>query len=318
MDRLRGKLGKLVNAPGKDIAFFPNAASALSLLLGGLDWRPGDEVVTLAGEFPNNLYARALLAPRGAQLVECAWGELPGKLNHRTRLVVLSTVNYATGFRPELQELAGELRRRRILFYLDGTQSVGALPMDVARLRPDMLAVDAYKWLLAPNGAAFAYVDPELRERLQPNVVGWRSHKDWRRVAQLHQGVPVWPEGSERYEGGMIAFPCLYALDASAGLLLELGPEQVEARVMELAGKLRDELRSCGARLLYDEGAGYESPIVAARFEGVDAAALAGQLKQRGILVSARYENLRVSVHLYNDEADILQLSSASSQQLSV
>jgi selenocysteine lyase/cysteine desulfurase len=60
--------------------------------------------------------------------------------------------------------------------YLDGTQSLGALQFDVSRIRPDLFAVDAYKWLLSPNGAGFMYVSPELRERLAPAVIGWRSH----------------------------------------------------------------------------------------------------------------------------------------------
>ena len=92
-----------------------------------------------------------------------------------------------------------------MLLYVDGTQSVGALRFDVAAVQPDMLAVDAYKWLLSPNGAAFCYVSPELRQRLEPAVIGWRSHKDWRRPERLHHGEPEFADSAEKYEGGMLA-----------------------------------------------------------------------------------------------------------------
>ena len=92
----------------------------------------------------------------------------------------------------------------RILLYLDGTQSLGALQFDVSRIRPDLFAVDAYKWLLSPNGAGFMYVSPELRERLAPAVIGWRSHRDWRNHENLHHGAPEFAAEAEKYEGGML------------------------------------------------------------------------------------------------------------------
>ena len=93
-------------------------------------------------------------------------------------------------------------------------------------VKPDMFAVHAYKWLISPNGAGFMYVSPELRERLRPNVVGWRSHKDWRRVDSLHHGAPEFVDSAEKYEGGMLNFPSLYAMGASVEMMLELGPER--------------------------------------------------------------------------------------------
>ena len=80
--------------------------------------------------------------------------------------------------------------RSGILFYVDGTQSVGALRMDVSAFEPSMMAVDAYKWMLTPNGAGFAYVHPRVCQWLPPSVIGWRSHHEWRSVDSLHTGAP--------------------------------------------------------------------------------------------------------------------------------
>jgi selenocysteine lyase/cysteine desulfurase len=304
-DGIRATLGRLIGCQAQDIAFFVSASSALSLLLGGLKWQRGDRVVTLKDEFPNQIYYPALLSGHGVEFVETAWGEFWDAITPSTRLVMLSTVNYTNGFRPPLEEIAAGLRDRGVLLYLDGTQSTGALRINVAALEPAMFAVNGYKWMLAPNGASFAYVHPRLRERLQPNAVGWRSHHDWRSVDNLHHGAPEFVSSAEKYEGGMLSFPALYGLGASAEMMLEIGTECIEQRVLQLACLLRERLRAAGARLLYDESPHFESSIVAARFEGRDASKMAKQLKEGRIVVSARHGNLRVSVHFYNNEQDL-------------
>lgn len=307
-DRIRALVASLIGAQASDIAFIPNAATALGVLLQGTDWRPGDRIVTLEDEFPNQVYYPALLAARGVEFVETRWERFWEAVTPNTRLVLLSEVNYITGFRVPLPELAPELRRRGILLFVDGTQSAGALRFDAARIQPDVYAVHAYKWLLAPPGAAFMYVHPALRERLMPNVIGWRSHRDWRAVDHLHHGAPVFRCEAEKYEGGMITFAVLYALEASLRLILDAGVERIERRVLELADRVRDVAREAGGRLVSDESPHYDSPLVAVRFPGRSASELARQLAARRVLVSARHDYLRISPHFYNDEADIERL----------
>jgi selenocysteine lyase/cysteine desulfurase len=199
------------------------------------------------------------------------------------------------------------------MLYLDGTQSLGALQFDVSRIRPDLFAVDAYKWLLSPNGAGFMYVSPELRERLAPAVIGWRSHSGWRNHENLHHGAPQFASEAEKYEGGMLPFALLYAMDAVVEMMQAMGPERIERRVMELAAKTQDVLRAAGAVLPADSSPYYDSPIVTARFAGRDAPAIARELQARKVLVAARHGNLRVSPHFYNDEADLSRLADALS-----
>ena len=311
MDGIREEVARLIHAPqGSDIAFFTNASSILSLLISGIDWRSGDRVVTLANEFPNNIYMPSLLRTQGVEFVETGMEDFWGAITSRTRLVALSTVNYTTGLRAPLDEMCRQLRKMGVLIYLDGTQSCGALDLNVSELQPDVVGVDAYKWLCSPNGAGFGYFSPAVREWLRPSVVGWRSHKDWRNVRSLHQGVPEFTSLAERYEGGMLCFPALYGMGASVRMFLEAGPAIVENRVMELAMECRARLRSAGATLLADMAPHHISPIISANFPGMDAADLAAALRAKGIHVSARGEWLRVSVHWYNDESDLDKLSS--------
>jgi selenocysteine lyase/cysteine desulfurase len=297
VDEIRALIGKLINCEARDIAFSMNAAAALSLILGGIDWREGDRIVTLRDEFPNQYYFAASLAERGVQLIE---KDEIDALPEQTRAVLVSSVNYSNGYRPDLTLISQLARQAGALLYVDGTQSVGALRFDVAAVKPDMLAVDGYKWLLCPNGAAFFYTSPELRRTLRPSVLGWRSDQGWRSVDELHHGAPKLPEAAEKYEGGMLNFPSIYGAGESVRMMLEIGPDLIERRVLELAGLAADILRGSGASILHKD-----TNVVAAHWSDRDASELAKKLQQQRIIVAARHGNLRVSPHFYNTEADL-------------
>jgi cysteine desulfurase / selenocysteine lyase len=303
-DRMRGSVARLINAAPEDIAFIPNAATALGLLAGGIDWKPGDNLVTLADEFPNQLYLAALAETRGVEFREVPWEKVPDSIDSRTRLIALSEVNYATGFRACVSEVSKIAHSHGARLYVDGSQSTGALHFDVQRSQPDMLAVHAYKWMCSPTGVGFMYVSPELRAVLRPNAIGWRSHHDWRNVDNLHHGSPVLADSAQCYEGGGLQFGLLHAMAASVEWMQEIGPDAIEQRVLQLANSARERLRGLGADL--NSG----SQIVAAKFSGQDSSRLARELKARRVVVAARHGFLRVSPHFYNNEADLDRLES--------
>ena len=302
-DRLRGSIGRLIGATADDIAFIPNATAALGIVAGGLAWTSGDNVVTLADEFPNYLYLPALVERYGVEFREAPWERFYESIDSRTRLVAISEVNYSSGFRPPIEELSRFLKERGVILFADGTQSVGALRFDVAKSQPGALAVHAYKWMCSPTGAGFLYLAPELRAELPPNAVGWRSHRTWREVDHLHHGLPEFNDTAEKYEGGGLPFPLLYAMEASVDMMLEIGPEAIERRVLDLAGAARQCLRNLGAEV-QETG----SQIVAAKFPGQDPSRLAREIKARRVLVAARHGYLRSSPHFYNNDEDLQRL----------
>jgi selenocysteine lyase/cysteine desulfurase len=234
-DRLRASIARLIHAAPEDIAFVPNTASALATVLSGLAPETGSNVVTLDDEFPNYQYMH--LARK------VSWERFYESLDDRTRLIAVSEVNYATGFRPPLAEISRYAREHRVPLFLDGSQSTGGLQFDVRATPVEVLAVHGYKWLLSPTGAGFMYVSPEFRRRLPPTVVGWRSHRDWRNVDHLHHGTPEFKDAAEKYEGGGLPFTLLYAMEAVVEWMLEIGPEAIERRVLALADATRAMLR---------------------------------------------------------------------------
>jgi len=303
MQELRSLLAELIHCQADDIAFTMNAASALSLFLGGIDWHTGERILTLTNEFPNQFYYANWLSTRGVELLE-----LPeiATIPERTRAIAISTVSYMNGARPDVAAICRLARAAGVLVYIDGTQSLGALQFDIREVQPDFYAVDGYKWLLCPNGATFFYISPELRRQLTPNVIGWRSDQGWRSVDDLNHGVPCFPDAAERYEGGMVNFPSLYGMMDAVRTFLELGPACVEARVLDLAGRTAEILRKKGAVIQHTN-----TNIVAAHWPDRDASALVRELGAREIIVAARHGNLRVSPHFYNDDSDLAALFAA-------
>jgi cysteine desulfurase/selenocysteine lyase len=305
-DRLRQSLATLINATPDDLAFISNASVALGIVAGGIQWKPGDNVVTLADEFPNYLYLPALVERHAVEFREIPWERFYESIDDRTRIVAISEVNYSSGFRPPLEEISRFLRERGTLLFVDGTQSVGALRFDVQKVRPDALAVHGYKWMCSPTGVGFLYVAPHLRANLPPNAVGWRSHRAWREVDNLHHGKPILTDTAEKYEGGGLPFPLMYAMEGSVNLMFEIGPDVIEQRVLELADSARIRLRKLGAEAC-DTG----SQIVSAKFPGEDSSRLARDLKSRRVVVAARHGFLRVSPHFYNNHQDLDKLEEA-------
>ena len=302
-DRMRASIARLIHAEPEDIAFVPNAASALSMVLAGIAPAADENIVTLDDEFPNYLYQGSAR--------KVPWERFYESIDDRIRLVAFSEVNYATGFRPPLTDIVKFLGTRGVPLFLDGSQSVGALTFDVTKTPVDVLAVHGYKWLLAPTGAGFMYVSPAFRKKLPPSIIGWRSHLDWRNVDRLHSGTPEFKDAAEKYEGGGLPFHLLYAMDSSVTWMLEIGPDVIERRVMDLANSTRSMLRALGAEV-QDTG----SQIVIARFTGADASATARALREQKVVVAARHGRLRISPHFYNDEGDLERLKTALKQLL--
>lgn len=305
VDEIRAEVAALLGASADDVAFIPNTSHALSLIVNAIDWSDGDEVLTFESEFPNQIYAPALLEPRGVKLVRASLEAWETSLSERCRLVVVSQTNYATGEEAPIAEMSATLRARGILFYVDGTQTAGVRQVNVKDASPDLYAVNTYKWMNSPPGASFMVLPARTRSWLEPTTVGWRSHFDWRNVNNLHSGKPTFADAAERYEGGMLPFVNLFAMRESIRLVKEIGMQAAESRALSLASRIRETLREAGAELLGDSNPRANGHIVAARLSGTDPGAVARALQADEVLVSARDGFLRVSPHYYNDESDI-------------
>jgi cysteine desulfurase / selenocysteine lyase len=311
VEEVRGLFARLLHADPLDLAFVKNTSEGIGIVAEGYPWRPGDNLVTAEDEYPANRYPWMNLAGRGVEVraVPSRGGrlvldDLRAAIDGRTRLLSLSSVEYATGFRNDLDAVGGLCRERGLHFVVDAIQGLGVLPLDLSRSPIDFLAADGHKWLLGPEGAGIFYARRELVDLLHPVGVGWNSMvgaRDFSRIdfrLKPHAG---------RWESGSLNVAGISALGASLELLLEVGIPAVEARVLELTDHLCERAPSAGLEVFSSRAAGEKSAIVSLTAPG-DLRQLVRHCRERGVVVNQRAGRLRVSPHCYNtcEEIDTL------------
>lgn len=308
-DELRRQLQTLLNAPSiDDIALVKNTSEAISFVASGLEWREGDNIVSSDEEFPSNRIPWEALKSRGVRFREARLAgvddpeqALFDRVDGHTRLIAISSVQYASGLRLNLARIGEFCQARGILFLVDAIQSLGALKVDVRECQADFVMADGHKWLLAPEGLGVFYVSARGRERVKPTQYGWHmvekagdyDHRDWR-IART----------AKRYECGSPNMLGIHALSASLSLLLETGIPAIESAILGHAGRLIRHIDQHGAlELLSSRRPERRSGIVVFRHRFVPNAELWSHLKHHGIICAPRGGGIRYSPHFYAEDS---------------
>ncbi|MCS7022774.1 MAG: aminotransferase class V-fold PLP-dependent enzyme [Gemmataceae bacterium] len=319
VEEVRRLAAQLLNAPSTDdICFIPNTTWGISLVAEGFPWQPGDNVVLAAEEYPANQYPWLNLASRGVEVrrvpsrgARILPDDLFQACDRRTRVLTVSSVEFASGFRHDLELLGSWCREHNVFFFVDAIQSLGVFPMDVQRLPIDALAADGHKWLLGPEGAGIAYIRREWVERLHPVGVGAFSvvHPwDFSTIdftLKPHAG---------RWEGGAYNMAGISALGASLQLLLEVGIPRITERIIQLTDHLCEQAQRRGWTVFSSRLPAEQSGIVSLIHPRLPARQVVTACRDRGIVINARAGRVRVSPHAYNTPDDLdrfLEVASA-------
>lgn len=294
------------------VSIVPNTTWGLGLVASGLDWRPGDVVVTTDSEFPANLAPWVSLERLGVRVhrVPTRNGAFSGQEiqracdeNPTTRLLSLSAVAFHTGFRAPVEEIGPMCRARGIAFGLDAIQAVGAIPVDVTSTCVDFLSADGHKWMLGPEGCGILFTTPSFRARLKAPP-GWtnlkRAHTTDYRVPEH----PEYVEDARKFEVGALPTPGVYALAESLRLLGEIGIDVVRQRIAKILSVLVEGLPRLGFSPVLFGGPPAAGILAARPPEGRDARYYSSRLARSGIVISAREGFVRFSPHVGNDEGE--------------
>ncbi len=315
VEDLRQLAARMIGADSAEIALVRSTSHGISLVAEGFPWQPGDNVVTLADEFPTNQYPWLNLADRGVETRRVPVGDGGVDLNRlaeacdrRTRIVSLSWVGYASGWRADLDQVTDLVHRCGALLLVDAIQALGVFPLDVRRTPIDFLAADGHKWMLGPEGAGVFYLRREHLDRLRPVGVGWNS------VAHAHDFGRielVWRPTAERFEGGSQNMVGMIGFRASLELLAEFGAPALSARVLEITDFACRQLEEIGGVIKSDRRREHSSGIVSFDLPGRDLAAVRQHCLERRVVLSHRGGRLRISPHAYNNEEDVARLIDA-------
>ena len=324
-DRLRGLFARLVNASDPNrAAIVPSVSYALAAVARNAPAAPGGNVVILEEQFPSNVYVwRRLCAERGLELrtVEAPPPDAPGRapawnarllssIDRRTAVVSVPHVHWADGTLFDLERVGERARDCDALFVVDGTQSVGAMPFDIRRIRPDALVCAGYKWLLGPYSLGLAYYGPAF-DQGTPIEENWITRRGSEALDELVRYRDEYQPAALRYDVGERSnFVLLPMLAAALELVLEWTVPAIQDYCRALTEPLALTLRERGHWVEEPRWRGGHLFGVRVR-DDVDRTRLVDRLRERQVAVSFRGEAIRVAPHLHNDADDAAALLDA-------
>lgn len=310
-EQLRGQLCSLINAPSvDDIALVKNTSEALSFVAQGLSWQRGDNIIISDQEFPSNSIVWEALAEHGVTVkkVDLNSADSPEQallaaIDEQTRLLSISSVQYASGLKMDLQQLGSYCRQHDILFCVDAIQSVGAMQFDVQAIEADFVMADGHKWMLAPEGLGFFYCRAPLREKLRLREYGWHMVEDPGNYTKTHWSPA---KSARRFECGSPNMLAAHALQASLSLLLDVGMAEIESAVLKRSQLLFDLIQdSHNLQLLTSTQDGRYAGIVTFRHEKSASDAVYAYLMQQRVICANRGGGIRFSPHFYTPTGTI-------------
>ncbi|MFO1069103.1 MAG: aminotransferase class V-fold PLP-dependent enzyme [Geminicoccaceae bacterium] len=328
-DRVRALCAQLVNADPETVALVPTVAYGMAIVARNLRPRRGQNVVLLGEQFPSNVYPWRDWREDGVELRMVAAPEAPwsspqsnssraarwneallAAIDADTALVAVEQAHWTDGTLFDLERIGTRAREVGAAFIIDGTQTVGAMPLDVAAIRPDALIVHSYKAMLCNYGLGFAVLGPRFAGGV-PVEESWLTRHGSENFARLVDYQDAYAHGARRHDSSIRANPILIGmLEASCRLLVDWQPARIRAYLLGIERDFVARVRALGFDVA-DE-AERAANIFGIRLpEGLDPETVRSALAARRIHVSVRGSAVRVSPHVYNDEADLARLADA-------
>jgi selenocysteine lyase/cysteine desulfurase len=324
-DAARGLFAGIIGAgDARRVAILPAVSYGIGIAARNLPCAAGQRIVVAAEQFPSNVYAWRRLAteraaelhtvaraPAGAEQRAALWNEaVLAAIDDRTAIVALPQVHWTDGTRFDLERIGARARAAGAAFVIDGTQSIGAMPFDVARTGADAVVCAAYKWLLGPYGLAFGWFGPRFDDGvpLEETWIGRERSEDFQRLVEYRD---TYQPGAARYDVGERSnFILLPMALAAMSLVHGWGAAAVQSYCDRVFGPLIEEATALGFDV--EPRAWRGAHLFGLRMPGhVRLDTLHAALEARRVHASLRGSALRVAPNVYNDEGDAAALLDA-------
>lgn len=315
----RQLFANLINAPYESVALIPSASYGMATAANLINLNAGEEILMAGNEFPSGYYIWArkcklagghlrMIPPPEGPGCGARWNaELLAAITAATKLVVISQAHWTDGTLFDLKALRAKTLTVGAKLVLDGTQSIGVIPMDVKELQPDVVVCAGYKWLFGPYGMGYAYFDAALHEGL-PLEENWINRQNSEDFTNLINYRDEYQPGALRYDSGEHSNFILLPMAISAlDQVTRWKPEQISNYCRALTAPAIAELKSAGFLIEEDE---WRAPhLFGIRLRGVDnLLEIKKRLAEKKVSVSFRGSAIRVSVSVFNRKSDLDKL----------
>lgn len=314
---VRSLFAELIHAEEPNqVAIMPAVSYGMGTVVNNLPKSPGKQIIIAEEQFPSNVYPweayakrtgnsiKRIAAPVGEKRGE-KWNEaILNSINNNTLLVALGNVHWTDGTVFRIREISEKVHSFGGYFVMDGTQSVGALPLNVQDVKPDALICAGYKWLMGPYGISLGYFGPRLTGGI-PLEEGWIVRKNSENFTALIDYEEDYQPGAKRYDMGQRSnFITLPMMREALMQVREWGIHNIQSYIKSLSEPLIPALIDSDYKIEEDE---YRAPhMFGARVPvGTEMKSVREALQSRNIHVSVRGSAIRISPNVYNDESDI-------------
>lgn len=316
-NRARSLVAEMLRVKSEQIAFMRNTSDGFSSIANGIKWRSGDNIITFEHEFPANFYAwRRIRDAYGVELRLCPerdgridLDEFISMIDLNTKIVSISAVQYASGFRADLERIGRAAKAVDALFCVDIIQGFGAMPFDLPAQYVDAACSASHKWLCAPEGCGILYLSDRARERIEPTSVGWISvETPW----NFEDREQPFKSTALAWESGTGSSALFYGLEQSLKLLNNTGATAITAYLSDLTDYMCDRLGGTEYEIVSSRKPAERSAIVCIRHNnGLHANEIAAMLEKTNVVISPRGNRVRIAPHFYNNREDIDRLVDA-------
>ncbi len=313
----RDSAAALMGTAADNIAIVPSVSYALATAAKNLPLAAGQSVIVLADQFPSNLYIwRERAAETGAHIITVQRDAMLGwtaavldAIGPDTAIAALPHNHWADGGLLDLAAIGEKCRSVGAALVLDLTQSLGAMPFDIGSVQPDFCVSACYKWMMGPYGMGALYVAPKYQDGA-PIEHGWANRAGAQDFSRLTDYRDDFQGGARRFDMGEKSNPpLLLAAKAGIDMLLEWGVENVSETLAAKTSAIADAARGIG---LIADDIGIRAPhFLSLRFGDGAPDGLTDRLAAAHVHVSLRGTSLRVTPHVYNDDADSAALIAA-------
>jgi selenocysteine lyase/cysteine desulfurase len=311
---LRVLVARVLNTEAEGIALIPSVSYGVSIAAANLPVKKGQEILLLDQEYPSNYYSwRELAKANGASLGIVKKGErdwtaaILESIHGSTAIVSVPNCHWTNGALIDLEKVSEKTHAVGAALVIDASQSLGAYPLDIEKIRPDFLVSVGYKWLLGPYGLGYLYAAPKWRKEGRPIEYSWQAKKESENFAQLVNYRDEYRDGARRFDmGEFSAFINLPMAKQGVSQILDWGVVNIQSALREITGKIEENAARLG--MGYPAYPGRVDHMIGIDFPGAFPEEIKNELSAKNIFVGMRGKSIRVAPYLYTRDSDIEKL----------